>query len=243
VIYPCGYPGASGNIITAADPAPVDVHRYNVPAEAVSELNRILDDRTLFNDLPSWIRHAAADISLKTLACEGIDYIRLSGVSDYSAFSGPPPGFPGGGHSFGQILTVPACAYAQDSANPVYEGLMQSHPRMQSHTADSLSPPPKYYYLFAGRMGLFPDTDAGHVKVYYTYVTDDMQYLPEALQPLVFLFVQYMARVKDKRLGDASVFYNQYMQTIAQYRSDVWERLPNSKEEMQVPDRIFKGGE
>lgn len=245
LIYPLSTPGTGGVINLLADPAET-TDRYNIPEEVREDAIRLLDDSTFDDDIPSWVRHGCVDTSTKTLSCEGIDFIEMTTDLDYSDFSGIPPGFAGGGHDFNQIIYIYSVAYMELNTPPLnaYEGLMRVHPRMQGHVSGGKvkdEGPPKFYYFFDKTLGLFPafksDPPVGHVKIFYCFATDEFHELPEEVQPFILYFVAYMAKLKEKKMNDAATFYNQYMNAITQYRYDIWERPPDSKEMMQVPDK------
>jgi len=175
-------------------------------------------------EIDRYIQLACVELSRHSLGVEHEDQFPLVGAQEY--FIGVR-----------QILRIYTVIYSPSGTFPDAdnEALIRIHPMMIRHT--NLDGVPKQYYLFANQVGIYPDNGVGEVTVYTSCAVDLPLQLPEILQPLVIMHVMYSCRLKERKNQEAAMFFAYYVNALRQYRADIWERVPDSKDKFQIPDR------
>jgi len=182
------------------------------------------------DELDSWIRHSCVEISRHSLGIERKSAIALTGAIEYN-FAIP-------GEKITRLYTV---LYSDSgSFNNDVEGLAQIHPQQIKHLAQDGTP--KFYYLFAGLIGIYPDNAVGTVYVYHSVTSDQPMSVPEELQTLIILHTVFLCRLKERKNQEAAMFFSYYVNALRQYRADIFERPPDTKEKFQMGDRTVIRG-
>lgn len=215
-------------------------------AEAIAEVRRLLNEPTanFFSDdeITNWIKEGCVNLSTNSLCLEAQETITLvADTLSYAALDGPID------------VTVIAKIYNilyHDGSNAYY-GLSQIHPIQASHINDGDNTPgaPKYFFHFAGKIGVLPLTSAaivtggGELLVFCSKMTDDITLIPDHFQNLVIDFAMTRAKEKDRKYGEAQHYWAKYVNALNAQRADLYDRKKTSKDELQMPDRTVIVGD
>lgn len=217
--------------------AALDLTDGYTTAEAKGQVRSLLNEPTASYwtdaEIDLWIQEATMDISVKTLCVEKKNTIALvTNTLEYTTLES-------GSVSIGTVVKVHAIIYNDDST--VHKGLVKIHPRAIAHLPDiAASGVPSYYYHFAERIGFFPIPSAGENGdspiVYYSARDETITNLPYYYQLAAIYYAVSMARKKQGMIAEANQFYAMYMNSLAFYRADLYERGVDSKDMFQIPD-------
>lgn len=124
-----------------------------------------------------------------------------------------------------------------DGGSP--QGLMRVHPRILGRLPGSGAGDPRYFFEFAGELGLTPGGGAAGLKLnlYRAYLTATFEELPDDLQPSAIIYAYVLALYKAFQFETAALAYQQYLYNIFQIRGSIYELGRDNKADAMLPDR------
>lgn len=210
-------------------------------AEALTQVRALIGEPSASfwsdEELNNWVIEASVDISVKTLCFEHKNTVALvASQLEYTNFLATPTT-----NGIAQVVKVYSCIY-DDNSND-YTGLIKIHPRQIQHLPEATAGPSKYYYHFAGKLGIFPlptATEAaltGPIIMLCSLVADAITDLPDHYQQFAVIYAAAMARFKERKNAEAMRLYTQYINSMNFHRADIYERGVDAKSDFQMPDR------
>jgi len=195
---------------------------YYTAATARTQIRSLLNESTASfwtdDEIDNWVKEAVEDISARTFCIQESDTFSLvTSQYEYTDFT------TAGASASTDVLKVWGCFYV--NPNDEYIGLKEIHPAMVADLQFTKSGPPKYYYHFADKIGVFPlptSSENGQlVRIYYSKQSQTIGDLPNEYQPLTFWYAASMAYKKEHRLNEADTFYKMYLEAIQALRNDL----------------------
>lgn len=180
-------------------------------------------------ELTGWIQEATIDLSSKLLCVADTGTITL--VQDQYVYSSTDESW------IGSCLK-PKSMWYDSSSGPIS---MQMIRIQQFGHTDAFDSEPKYYHYENAQRRFYilpvPDSSvAGDtVSVVNVYETDDATLLKDEYQPLVFLYVVYKAKLKERLYQEASYAYQQYALNLKFEKQDKYELGLEPTSEFIVP--------
>jgi len=208
-------------------------------AEILTQVRSILAEPTALywtaDEINKWVQEAAMDIATKVLGYEKSDYITLSTSAPELTY-----GAMQGGDSIDGMVKIYGAVYYNTAET--HRGLMKIHPRQIEHLPEQTAGEPYYWWHFGDEFGLYPVassaivTAGGKVKVYYSMLDETITNLPWHYRLPAIYYAVAMARKKQGMIAESNQFYAMYMNSLAFYRADLYERGVDSKDMFEIPD-------
>ena len=147
------------------------------------------------------------------------------------------------------VVKVYGCTYVTgtNSADDVAtKGLQKIHPRNLRHLPNLTDGPPYYWWHFGDAIGIYPEPSASEdnhcVYVYHSKVTEAIADIPDEYQPAVLYWAMSRARMKERSMGEAQMWYSMYLNSMAYQRQTQYERGADSNQMRHIPDRTVAVG-
>lgn len=176
------------------------------------------------DEIDRYIQLSCVELSRHSIGVEQRELFPLTGGREYLIGSY-------------QLLRIYAMVFSPSGNidDPENEALIRIHPMMIRHT--NVDDTPKQYYRFGNMVGIYPDTGVGFVYMYFSHAVDHPSRIPNNIQTLVIYHTMFLCRLKERKNQEAAMYFAYYVNALRQYRADIWERVPDSKDKFQIPDR------
>ncbi len=206
----------------------------NSLSDALKQLRYLLNDTdTSFYDykdpeLENWLKEGSVDVSSKTLCVEAIDTTAVTLVAGKKEYAQPA-----------DCVKVFACVYTGETTD---RGVSRIHPRMLSHIEYKDVGPPKYYYHFGSKIGVWPkptESEKGKTcHVYFSKVTEDITELPDEYQIAPILYALSQAYMRNGDVNQSQAVYNRYAMILNYHREDLHNQklYVESFDYLKIPD-------
>lgn len=212
-----------------------------------------------FNGDLYWVKGYTVATAVDNPTADPVQYLPFAVPDD--AVAGPPAVFEllsGGDYYYfkayqlygyavcDDLLTLPLptgtlklLAVLRTTAGGSPQGLMRVHPRILGRLPGGGAGDPRFFFEFAGELGLMPGGgDAGlKLNLYRAYLTDTFEALPDDLQPSAIIYAYVLALYKAFKFETAAMVYQQYLSNIFQIRGSIYETGRDNKADAMLPDR------
>jgi hypothetical protein len=192
-------------------------------AQVKTEIRVLLNEATagFFTDaeIENWIKQATIDVTSNSHCYEGtVPLTLIAGTVE---------------------ITKPAGCLAVETIMHDGRGLVKIHPRQLGHI--DATGRPKYWYYFAGRIGIFPAPDAvaaaKSTNAYIAMETDDVTLIASVYQLDVITLATQKGKLKDQKYSQAAALLQMYQNSVLFHRQDLQVQRVDAKEILKVPEK------
>ena len=119
------------------------------------------------------------------------------------------------------------------------QGMMRVHPRVMGHRDVAASGDSRFFFDFAGELGLTPGGGLSGItlNLYRAYLADAFVDLPDELQPSAIIYAYILALYKALKFETAAMSYRTYLQNLFQIRNGIYEMDADDKTDVILADR------
>jgi len=162
-------------------------------------------------EIDNWIKEATEAISSRALCIQDTDtFLLVTSQYEYTDL------VTNGAAGVTDIVKVWGAIYL--NPDDEYIGLKRIEPFQVSDLPHMKAGPPKYYYHFDDKIGIFPLPASGQngdsVKIYFSIQSQTIGDLPNEYQALTFLYAASMAYKKEHRYAESDKFYQMYLEEL-----------------------------
>ena len=188
---------------------------YYTATTARTQIRALINETTASfwtdTEIDNWVKEATEDISARALCIQDTDtFLLVTSQYEYTEL------VTDGADGVTDILKVWGCIYL--SPDDGYIGLKRIEPFQIADLPHMTAGPPKYYYHFDDKIGIFPlPTSAENgdsVKVYFSKQSQTIGDLPNEYQPLTFWYAAAMAYKKEHRYTESDKFYQMFLEEL-----------------------------
>ena len=191
-------------------------------SQAVQEVRYLINDPSenpFYDDvqIEGWIQQAASDISTKTLCTTDLDTLTL--VNGQVAYTSSDSAW------VDYLLKIKVAWYNYNTEN--MRAIQRIEPWHFGNVQYKSSGEPRFFCEDGKRIYIWPipnaDTDSTDLTIIYSKLTFDITELREEYQQLTFLFAASMAKAKDRKFEEASLYQQLYLNALNFERQDKYD--------------------
>lgn len=189
---------------------------YYTAATARTQIRSMIGEATASfwtdDEIDNWVKEATEDISIRTGCIQVSDtFLLVTSQYEYTDFVSS------GASASTDVCKVWGCFYV--STTDEYIGLERITPSQLSTLRHMKAGPPKYFYHFADKIGIFPlptsSENGKSVRIYFSKQSQTIGDLPNEYQPLTFWYAASMAYKKEHRYSEAKAMYEMYLEKLS----------------------------
>ena len=196
---------------------------YYTNATAITQVRSLIGESSASfwsdTELGNWIKEAVEDISARGLCIQDTDtFLLVTSQYEYTDL------VTNGAAGVADIVKVWGAIYL--NPDDEYIGLKRIYPMQIADLPQMKSGPPKYFYHFDDKIGIFPLPTSGQngdsVKIYFSKQSQTIGDLPNEYQPLTILYCASMAYKKEHRYTESDKFYQMYMEALNALKQELY---------------------
>jgi hypothetical protein len=187
--------------------------------QAITQVRYLLNEPTASfwtdSEIQGWVQQAVLDISCKTLCTTDTGTITV--VQDQMLYTSSDESW------IDTLLKVEAMWYGNLNAT---KGMQRTEPYRFGHlqVGTGANATPRYFYEDGKRIYLWPvpatANNGDTINVVYSKLTFDITELREEYQQLTFWYAASMAKAKDRKFQEASLYQQLYLNALNFERQD-----------------------